>query len=187
MKKLALAFATMAAMGSASVMADTGTVSFMWNGSVPELTTSSDGFFIVPAVGSKGFQDGTLTFKNDINEGVTLESADALAFVVYKDVDGDGAYDAAVDVDQVQSFNYELSYFKVGVNQTPQFYTEDYFGITANGNPIEPNAGVVSHTSTEPVSFTIVGDNTVAKEDRGIEAHDTVQIQAVVALSNVTL
>lgn len=184
MKKIVLAFAAMAAVCSASVSA-AGYASFQWNGAVPELETSCNGYFIVPAPGSKPFQDGVLSFKNDIANGVTLESADILSFLVFEDVDGNSLYDPAVDVNQATSFNYSLSYFKVGVNQAPQFYYGDYFSITANGS--ELTSTLVQHTGQDAVGISVAGDHSVDKSQRGLKALDTVQVQAVIALSNVIL
>lgn len=191
MKKTVLTMMTMAAMGSASAMADTGSVSFQWAGLVPEADTTVGAFHIVQAPGSKAFQDGLLYFKNDKDPavGAYLDSADALAFVLYKDkVPGDGAYNPAIDTEQIKTFNYELEQFKVGVNAVPQFYTGEYFGITANGKAItSADAPVAVADSDLPVSLTVVADAAVAVADRGIEGLDTVQVQAVVALSGVAL
>lgn len=188
MKKTMLSLMVVAAMGSMSAMAETGTgsVSFQWNGTVPEADSTVGAFHIVQAPGSKDFQDGMLMFENK-EDGAKLVSADALAFVLYKDaVDDGGAYDPAVDVEQITTFNYALEQFKVGVNAAPQVYTGEYFDITANGAVIEPNGTPIAGTDA-PVSLTVVANNTMAKADRGIEALDTVQVQAVVALSGVAL
>ncbi len=186
MKKAVLALMTVAAMGSMSAMANTGSVSFQWTGVVPEADETVGAFHIVQAPGSKDFQDGLLTFENK-DEGAKLVAADALAFVLYKDKNTeDGAYNPAVDTEQVTVFNYALEQFKVGVNQTPQFYTGAYFDMTANGVAIT-TTDAAKPGSEQPVSLTVVADNTMAEDARGIKALDTVQVQAVVALSGITL
>ncbi|MGR5050325.1 hypothetical protein ACPV30_14080 [Photobacterium damselae] len=198
MKKTISILATLSALGFAqtSTAADIGTAAFQWTGTVPAMTASNSGYWIVNASGSAilDANDGVMVFSNTKDKGIQLATASTFGFKVVSDITSDsvstpdGVFNPAVD-NTVVGYQGALVEQKAGANGLVDVGGDDgYFAVTADGTPLVAGAaqGAISKQNGSVTNITLA-PATDGSSFTKANANEKWNVQAIVALSTISV
>ncbi|HIF9108928.1 TPA: hypothetical protein ACX6SX_002028 [Photobacterium damselae] len=197
MKKTVSMLTMLTAIGVShmATAADIGTAAFQWTGTVPAMTATNSGYWIVNASGSAVLDanDGVMVFSNTKDNGIQLSSASTFGFKVVSDVTSasvatpDGRFDPATDTTLV-GYQGALVEQKAGANGLVDVGGDDgYFAVTADNTPLVAGAaqGAINKKDGGVTNITLAP--ATKGSTLNANANEKWNVQAIVALSTITV